>query len=1361
MANDDQDWFEQLINDFLIPIIAGLACGQLGAAKQPLEDYLAGLEKSKEISSSPLVKVMDLDDDSITFLIRGEFSFFKGATTAFMRILVKVAKKLKAAPQAFKIDILDWITVIGEVFLGKKDLFEARLGFGYDESGGVGVFSGRGALKVIPAGFAIDLILGGLSDRGAMVGLKVESPVAIPLGATMLGIKALGGDFAYNFVARLEDNGVAVVNPAAKDYVHWAVLGASADRWKAGPTDETAVGVGIRCDLVTLFDQGRVLKLIDAGVAVLTPGPVFILGGAGKVMLGIADAKGYLAVDIPSASIALGVLVSLLFPPKEMDVTDGGDIVKGSGQLDAFFSFSDPASWYLYFGREKAMVSVDVLKGIFQAGAFYNIDNHRMAFGGLISEGFEKEWWIIKLYASMGIEAYNIIGWNPFELEAYFKLWGEMGIKIWIFKLGFKLSAAVTGAIANPCKLIFELELTLVLPFPLPDKTYNLTLSYSDEDPQPPEISLILMDAERQANTNTVKVEKLGAIHPISGRQWLLGSEKAWPDLEIVIPFASRLEDMTASKVMVSPAISSQNQGGYDMHHELGEVLLKDTVNNKNVKVHGVWADAQGGKTARLHLLGQDPYAWLLPHITPGTILVTTPAEAKLQFFGNPPAETFSAEKRFGEVLILPDTQAGLLCDYSPYLPYRVLACDRLQMRFATSSNAAIQVEDIRLWVIGAERSLASVQCVIGDTAYPPLPVQKVRSLFGSVYLGMVTLPVAGQPVSQVWLDSGGKSPLLIYGIFYVEQRQCVQSTQPKQVLKPGKYKLTVSGKSYGTHADLPDTDVLEWKFSQDFEVVYPDRLRPYIQYATIGDYRLFGKETSAWNPSQYGYGFPHYRGYKGVVHSLVPYLNKIFTGTNALSFHIDYDGKGTQKPASLVKTVKVSKDPNKSSSALQASKDWIAANPGIAQKDKIDDELVLAEGLQDGGPVHLSIWFKPENGVDFKLDEWSAFISQFETFAAHVALSSTWLRVTYDANGKTTHAILAQLRAGVRRHLQRVEIPASTAAGISKLLEIACAPLLARKTYPFVVQGKQMPDEYTTVQAGWELPAALQQYLGKLDAQSAIRFARFAASSGVKLDDGAALNDVVSATAIEALTDSQGRPYALWLRTPEPLDWRRVTGNLKVMHMDFVGDYPAGYAERWPLELNLAILPSPDGSSAFLVGGFNGEYCLLPRGEFELTLTFNQNQAGLWKLRPGTGVSTPETAVLKFVQPHGLDWPRPPDETETLLPFHPPEALLEIYWEIPELLLKAQKGGLGPDDFRTLDRILAGLPDKMISDALRRGIEETRAAYLLRGNPPAVSGSPEMIAARRRQLLAFLTPVVHLAQALAEEEMNRIRREK
>ncbi len=231
----------------------------------------------------------------------------------------------------------------GRSKISKANVFYANLGFGYDK----GTWLGRGAVKILPAGFGLDIYLGGLSDRGAMIGLSIDLPAAIPLGATGLGLKGMGGDFAYNFIARLEEAGLPVASPTAKHYVTWARNTEVLDRWQAGPIDQTAVGVGVNTDLVTLPDNGRVLTLEPIGVAVLTPGPVFVLGGVGKMLsTNSARVEGiWLSTSRPPRWPGMGVIIKIP-PPKSRQLWRRRKVHCGaSGTLDAFFSFSNPSSW--------------------------------------------------------------------------------------------------------------------------------------------------------------------------------------------------------------------------------------------------------------------------------------------------------------------------------------------------------------------------------------------------------------------------------------------------------------------------------------------------------------------------------------------------------------------------------------------------------------------------------------------------------------------------------------------------------------------------------------------------------------------------------------------------------------------------------------------------------------------------------------------------------------------------------------------------------------------------------------------------------------------------------------------------------
>ena len=56
--------------------------------------------------------------------------------------------------------------------------------------------------------------------------------------------------------------------------------------------------------------------------------------------------------------------------------------------------------------------------------------------------------------------------------------------------------------------------------------------------------------------SNSGNLSKLGAIHPMTGRQWELGRGETWPDVEIVIPFGVQVTDNTAT--IIGPVVSSQ-----------------------------------------------------------------------------------------------------------------------------------------------------------------------------------------------------------------------------------------------------------------------------------------------------------------------------------------------------------------------------------------------------------------------------------------------------------------------------------------------------------------------------------------------------------------------------------------------------------------------------------------------------------------------------------------------------------------------------------------------------------------------------------------------------------------------------------
>jgi hypothetical protein len=478
-------WLEHLVREIIWKAIQD-EVGSLEAEGAALiESELAGLTAGQKLSSSPLVQVAAVDDASVTMLVRGRFKLFGGAVAPFIRIELRVSKTVDDQLDP-PITILDWESVVGDLQITKAGVFSAELGFGYSD----GAWLGRGAFKVVPAGFGLDLLLGGLDDRGLMVGIDLHLPAPIPLGSSGVVLIGVGGDFAYNFVPRLNHGVPKPGGWNATDYVLWA-KDQNLDRWAPGPPDETAVGIGLHAGFGDLSTLGRMITLDPIGLAVLTPGPIFVLGGKGKLIsTETITAEGYVAVDIPSGSIALGLDVQAI--EKFGDFT----LMEAKGSLDAFFSFQHPADWYIHLGTNTAPIKGKVFMAL-EADLFLMIGHAAVPapdgtlrddgifFGIGLAYGGKWKWWIVEVVARIGARVAVALGWNPLELEGAFSIYGELGLKIWEFGFRIVLQTDLTGHLAKPTQLTGDLHFFLDLPWPIPNVEGTLAYSLGEADAAP------------------------------------------------------------------------------------------------------------------------------------------------------------------------------------------------------------------------------------------------------------------------------------------------------------------------------------------------------------------------------------------------------------------------------------------------------------------------------------------------------------------------------------------------------------------------------------------------------------------------------------------------------------------------------------------------------------------------------------------------------------------------------------------------------------------------------------------------------------------------------------------------------------
>ncbi|MBB6694893.1 hypothetical protein H7B90_26200 [Cohnella xylanilytica] len=1272
------EWFEKLIRDTIWKAIADFFEMLPGLAEDAIREKLHSLTAGQELSSSPLVRVLgvDIGSDTITLLVRGAFPI--GGVTPFMRLEIVISRsEVHLSFAEAPIRIVQWKTVLGDLTVESEGKYKGSLGFGYED----GAWLGQGSLKLIPLDIS-GAIYGGFSDRGMILGLDGQAPrgSSIPLGPTGLGLRGLGGDFAYNFVPRLEQGGIPIPKPSAADYVTWARAGNGIDRWKNGPIGQTSVGVGVRTVLCTIADQGFAFELNPVGFAFLMPSGTFIVGGKGVLLKREGfGAEGFFVFDAASASLALGLGVNVELKK----------LIKGSGQLDVFFSFSDPTAWYLDLGTESRPVKLELLKDVpvvsillFQkADAYFRINHRRIAFGGSIGIGGKYEIGdVITLIARLAVSLNAYVGWDPLLVRAQIKVHGELGIKVWKFELILSGDASAEVYFPDPTLFRFEIGVKLDLPWPIPDVSF--TKSFGDNIASAPALSSPLTVGTYEINgAITAQQQTVTAIHVLSDLQWNLDADKPWPDLDLVIPFTRRVRDMTG-KVEPSQNAGPSEQGGYTVTEDLLELELFDLVHHTAVPdVGAVWAEGPGGGTAQLHILGSDPFAWITAKSDTLKFPVSEQAE-KLHdlFFGYGAPEAIPEARKFGSVEYEPSNANGapdrLIASFQPVIPTRVLATSGFSLRFLDLGGSPVLVSEVSLFVIAGKRAIHLLSLLSSGGAQAK--VADLGPVTSNLRLVSVTfrLPV---PVDRFTLQlesiERGLNSLYVYAIRYRETVPASSASWTKKTLKPGKYRLTLKGRSKAEHpasggasVPYPPASPVEWAFEKEFEVVYPETLRPYIYYSTFGDTRLFANARhpwttwtkDKWNPTQYGFGFPVYRSYKVAVRFVVPYVSEVF-GSVPLIARISYeDGIGdfeeTLTPAAAADGL---------SSLPPESRNWILARGGSVPADQ---EAELAGALPRAGAAKLTLLFEHPVKGEVRLDEWSGYASAFADFNQHVNWPHSCVTVYYDSAGRHTTAECPLPEAKRGPLFGRIN-PAFDLARAGSIGHIVLSGAARAKKNPVVASEKikpqvppidkipgpidkiptpkPYPEEYSEPPAGWQLPPSLAAETGDIDEDAALRFIRFAAATGAKFSAGgdplAGINIAAGSTTVEAVTDPQGRPYALWLRTPEPVDWRRVSAELTIRHVEPAAGCPTGFAHRRKLELEVSILPGPDGSSAFLTGELAGIPALLPRGEYELRLSFDPHLAGLPRLRPTPAAGpVPETATLKFVQPLGLAWPLP-----------------------------------------------------------------------------------------------------------------------
>ncbi|HYO83934.1 MAG TPA: hypothetical protein VES20_21200 [Bryobacteraceae bacterium] len=324
------------------------------------------------------------------------------------------------------------------------DIAGAVRGRGYVETG-QGKFLGQIDITIVPvsvriaAGVGIEQIpaINGGPATGVIVTLDVSFPVAIPLGASGLGIYGFIGLFAMHW-ARDESNLPA---DDASPALAWLkkVDGNPVDLkgWKA-QVDNWAFGVG-----ALLGTMGSSVMFNLKGLFVLElPGPRLLLMMKARLLMPMPERVG------PSEGLLLAVIdLDLGRKTLTIGITASFEIkllLKIRIPVEAFFDFKATENWHLYIGKKTDMVQADILQVFEGCGylmisgnGFTNLPDLPTVTGFAIAAGLHVSFiWGSKasgLYAELACGFDALVGFDPFRFAGILYVRGTLSL--WIIEI--------------------------------------------------------------------------------------------------------------------------------------------------------------------------------------------------------------------------------------------------------------------------------------------------------------------------------------------------------------------------------------------------------------------------------------------------------------------------------------------------------------------------------------------------------------------------------------------------------------------------------------------------------------------------------------------------------------------------------------------------------------------------------------------------------------------------------------------------------------------------------------------------------------------------------------------------------------
>ncbi|EJN23812.1 hypothetical protein PMI36_02569 [Pseudomonas sp. GM79] len=991
--------------------------------------------------------------------------------------------------------------------------------------------------------FSLFGLLGKTNQGGLLIDVQGESPVAIPLGATGVGLKGIGLLYGEHFAPAL-DGAVAgnamehLAKADAGSYADWAENPKDLHTWLAVPEDIRVYGISAL--LVDMASGGKLVQMKQYGLANVSYGPTIIFRGETWVLDNFDAGETVGVIDLRSQSI-FGRAT------QRFEIPWIGDALKLQGSLEISASLLNQKRTYVAIGGyDMYGCSVKVLDILKLAGGVRIVPSQGIAVratGPIRAElrvsGFNGGY-------QLWFDIEGGVGWSPITLEAKLTIGGSL----WLEALGHRLGlgAWLITELYLKKPFIFKMGVDFVISYWF--ATIHILVDIWNFEEMEPAIPVPTLKSAIDG--------PLAIMHPPSGYVGQLdpAAPKVWPDTMFVLDFLRRAGE---SDIVVNPADSHVVDAGIDVYHRFTTLMIErknpsgDFSEETNVRASWLLNAVDGATvpSSRLAIPCNDPLGWLqrFDYAQPSTS--RRQETFRLQTFGMGPTRPYLAQPggqaiaRFEDVTVSATATFWLVPVPWADGYQRALNLRQFAVEFSTpladgSGRALLAVEKCELRFLSPLDRAPYVGIRNGTDQAPTL----LRPVSNDQGEWSITIERTA-PEAQLPLLVNSEWPNLISAIGYCASENIATHIPATQVLAPGHYRLSVAGVSKASFRGHDARDQSPWAVVREFDVV-PPPLRPYLRYATFGDERIFGLDVGGWNPNPAGHGFGHYPDHFRQVRASVGYLHMIYPD---LFVRTDDDAS--------IEKVHVDSCKQGTPAGSKTSGEWRVET---GQPSVFEDELTLQIRPDQLKGIHdIKIKRSQDADANDVVDQWTYRVSGYRSPSAHLSTASSLVRAIGPFGSRRLPATTAPYPAGL-------DVDAVRPAQIG---------------------------------VGWTLPKSIASLVGVESSQAGLSFLRLLEWCRVftgtcyPLAEGPFARPTPSDLCL--LMDQATAPVALLIRTSEPCDWRRI-------EVTAVTAYTGGTAAR---RFALKILPSPDGCQCALLFLAEGVPVRIPKGELLLRIRF------------------------------------------------------------------------------------------------------------------------------------------------------------